>query len=146
MARAVGTGGAPRALVAMLCLLATLSGCRTIASEDVVGYEPASVEPIEGSELSRVTLTEDAARRIGLETAAVARRGDRTAVPESAIWVDVDGAAWVYTERQPLVFVRARVVVDRYQDGLAYLAEGPPPGTVVASIGVPELIGSELGI
>ena len=146
MARAVGTGGGPRALVATLCFLATLSGCRTISSEDVVGYEPASVDPIEGSELSRVTLTEDAARRIGLETAPITPRGDRTSVPESAIWVDVEGTSWVYTAPQPLVFVRARVEIDRYEDGSAYLTASPPPGTEVASIGVPELVGSEFGI
>ena len=134
------------ALLPPLFLVLLVAGCRTVAPPDESSYEPATVEAIEGSELARVTLNEDAARRIGLETSRVTRRGAGTAVPESAIWVDVDGAAWVYTERQPLTFVRARVVVDRYQDGLAYLAEGPPPGTVVASIGVPELIGSELGI
>jgi hypothetical protein len=133
-------------LLPSLCLVLALAGCRSLETPEESDYEPASVEEIEGSELARVILTEDAARRIGLETSRVTRRGDGTAVPESAIWVDVDGTAWVYTERQPLVFVRARVVVDRYQDGSAHLAEGPPPGTVVASIGVPELIGSELGI
>jgi hypothetical protein len=135
-----------RAVPATLCLLAILSGCRDLASEDATGYEPASVEPIEGSDLARVTLTEDAARRIGLETKPVARRQGRIVVPESAIWVDVDGAAWVYAARGPLVFLRARVVVDRYEGGSAFLTEGPPPGTEVASIGVPELIGSEFGV
>ena len=114
-------------------------------SEDVVGYEPASVEPIEGSELSRVYLTEDAARRIGLETAAVARRGDRTAVPESAIRVDVEWEPPGSIPHRSLVFVWApRGDRDRYEDGSAYLTAGPAPGTEVASIGVPELVGSEL--
>jgi hypothetical protein len=134
------------ALLPPLCFVVLLAGCRAVEAPDVSSYEPASVDPIEGSGLARVTLTEDAAQRIGLETATVTRRGDGTRVPESAIWVEVDGTAWVYTEPQPLVFVRARVVVDRYQDGSAYLTEGPPPGTVVASIGVPELVGSEFGV
>jgi hypothetical protein len=134
------------AILPPLCLVVLLAGCRTLEPPDVSGYEPASVETIEGSGLARVTLTEDAARRIGLETSTVTRRGDGTMVPDSAIWVDVDGTAWVYTEPQPLVFVRASVVVDRYQDGSAYLTEGPPPGTVVVSIGVPELVGSEFGV
>ncbi|HEX6580717.1 MAG TPA: hypothetical protein VF195_07590, partial [Actinomycetota bacterium] len=89
---------------------------------------------------------EDAARRIGLDTVPTTGRGGRTVVPESAIWVDVNGDEWVYTNPETLVFVRAQVVVKRYDDGLAYLSDGPAPGTEVASVGVPELIGSEFGI
>jgi hypothetical protein len=122
-------------------------GCRDLATEEVeVGYEPVIVEEIKGSDLSRVVLKEDAARRIGLDTVPTTARGGRTVVPESAIWVDVDGDAWVYTNPETLVFVRAQVVVSRYDDGLAYLSDGPAPGTEVASVGVPELIGSEFGI
>jgi hypothetical protein len=138
--------GGRRVLLAPLCALLLLSGCRDIASEEEVGYEPAAVEPIEGSELARVILTEDAARRIRLDTTPVTSRGERTVVPESAVWVDVNGDEWVYTNPETLVFVRAQVVVDRYDEGSAFLSDGPAPGTEVASIGVPELIGSEFGI
>jgi hypothetical protein len=135
-----------RALLAPLCAFLLLSGCRDIATEEEVGYEPSKVEPIKGSELSRVILTEDAARRIGLDTTPVTSRGERTVVPESALWVDVNGDEWVYTNPETLVFIRARVVVDRYDEGSAFLSDGPAPGTEVASIGVPQLIGSEFGI
>ena len=104
------------------------------------------MEEIKGSDLSRVVLKEDAARRIGLDTVPTTSRGGGTVVPESAIWVDVNGDEWVYTNPETLVFVRAQVVVSRYDDGLAYLSDGPAPGTEVASVGVPELIGSEFGI
>jgi hypothetical protein len=134
------------ALLAPLCALLLLSGCRDITTEEEVGYEPAAVEPIEGSELARVILTEDAARRIGLDTTPVTSRGERTVVPEAAVWVDVNGDEWVYTNPETLVFVRAQVVVDRYDAGSAFLSDGPAPGTEVASIGVPQLIGSEFGI
>jgi hypothetical protein len=133
-------------VLAPLCALLLLSGCRDLATEEEVGYEPAAVEEIKGSELARVTLTEDAARRIGLDTTPVASRGARTVVPESAVWVDVNGDEWVYTNPEPLVFIRALVIVDRYDDGSAFLRDGPAPGTEVASIGVPELIGSEFGV
>jgi hypothetical protein len=129
-----------------LCALLLLSGCRDVATEEEVGYEPSKVEPIKGSELSRVILTEDAARRIGLDTTPVTSRGGRTVVPESAVWVDVNGDEWVYTNPETLVFIRAQVVVDRYDEGSAFLSEGPASGTEVASIGVPQLIGSEFGI
>jgi hypothetical protein len=134
------------AWLAPLCALLLLSGCRDVATEEEVGYEPSKVEPIKGSELSRVILTEDAARRIGLDTTSVTSRGERTVVPESAVWVDVNGDEWVYTNPETLVFIRARVVVDRYEEGSAFLSDGPAPGTAVASIGVPQLIGSEFGI
>jgi hypothetical protein len=138
--------GHRRALLAPLCALLLLSGCRDIATEEEVGYEPAAVEPIEGSELARVILTEDAAQRIGLDTTQVTSRGDQTVVPESAVWVDVNGDEWVYTNPETLVFIRAQVVVERYDVGSAFLSDGPAPGTEVASIGVPQLIGSEFGI
>lgn len=134
-------------VVIPICAILFLPGCRDIAAEEVeVGYEPATVEEIEGSDLSRVKLEEDAARRIGLETVPATSRGGGTVVPESAIWVDVNGDEWVYTNPETLVFVRAQVVVKRYDDGLAYLSDGPAPGTEVASVGVAELIGSEFGI
>jgi hypothetical protein len=134
------------AWLAPLCALLLLSGCRDVATEEEVGYEPSKVEPIKGSELSRVILTEDAARRIGLDTTPVTSRGERTVVPESAVWVDVNGDEWVYTNPETLVFIRAQVVVDLYDEGSAFLSDGPAPGTAVASIGVPQLIGSEFGI
>lgn len=129
-----------------ICAILFLPGCRDVATEDELGYEPVSVEEIEGSDLSRVVLEEDAARRIGLDTVPTTSRGGQRVVPESAIWVDVNGDEWVYTNPEALVFVRAQVVVKRYDDGLAYLSDGPPPGTEVASVGVAELIGSEFGI
>ena len=126
--------------------LLMLAACRAVAPEEATGYEPATVETIEGSEIARVTLTEDAARRIDLTTSDVGRSGDVLTVPEAAIWIDVNGDAWVYTSPEPLVFTRAKVVVAKYDDGTAYLREGPDEGTHVVSVGVAELIGSEFGI
>jgi hypothetical protein len=136
-----------RAALAPVCLLLALAGCRDLTTEEEAGgYEPAVVEPIEGSDVSRVTLTEDAARRIRLETSTATRGRNDVVVPASAVWVDAQGDAWVYTEPEPLVFVRAHVVVDRYEDGVAYLDDGLAAGVEVASVGVPELVGSEFGI
>jgi hypothetical protein len=133
-------------VLAPLALLFLLSGCRDVATEEEGGDEPAKVQEIEGSDEARVTLTEDAAGRIGLDTTPVTSRGELTVVPESAVWVDANGDEWVYTNPEPLVFIRAQIVVDRYEEGSAFLSDGPVPGTEVASIGVPQLIGSEFGI
>ncbi len=133
-------------MLAPFVLLVLLSGCRDVATEEEGGYEPATVELIKGSDEARVTLTEDAAGRIGLDTTSVTSRGELTVVPESAVWVDANGDEWVYTNPETLVFVRAQVVVDRYDAGSAFLRDGPATGTEVASTGVPQLIGSEFGI
>jgi hypothetical protein len=135
-------------LIACSTLL-LLAGCRDVASEVAPEYEPGTVEEIKGSDLSRVVLTEDAARRIGLETTEVEAEdgGGRLVVPASAIWIDEHGDAWVYTNPEPLVFVRAQVEVAKYiGNTAAVLSDGPEPGTEVASVGVAELIGTEFGV
>ena len=65
-----------RNLTALLLLLVVVgagaTACGYSAPAEGEGDEPAKVEPIEDSDLSKVVLTEDAAKRIGLETAPVA--------------------------------------------------------------------------
>ena len=61
------------------------------------------------------------------------------------LYYDVHGQTWVYTNLQPLVFVRHRVAIDRVDGDRALLSEGPPPGSKVAAVGVAELVGTEFG-
>jgi hypothetical protein len=65
-----------RNLTALLLLLVIVgvgaTACGYSAPAEGEGDEPATVEAIEDSDLSKVVLTKDAAKRIGLETAAVA--------------------------------------------------------------------------
>jgi hypothetical protein len=133
-------------VVAPLVAVLLLPACRNGAAEESGGYEPASVEPIKGTEFSRVTLTADGARRIGLETTQVADAGGATVVAESAVWIDEHGDQWVYAVTEPLVYVRKAIVVDRFENGEALLSKGPAAGTEVVSVGVAELIGSEFGV
>src|SRR5918992_5129206 len=111
--------------------------------------EPAMLEPIAGSDLQRVRLTEQAAGRIDLRTVDVTAgpgAARETVVPYSSLLYDTNGATWVYTAREPLVFVRAPVQVDRIEGASAFLASGPPTGTPVVSVGAAELYGAELGV
>jgi hypothetical protein len=108
--------------------------------------EPAHVEHIEGSEISRVRLTPEAAKRLAVETAGVRRAGERRSVPYSAVLYDPSGKEWVYTSPEPLVFVREEIVVDHISGDRAFLANGPAVGTTVASVGVPELYGTEFEV
>lgn len=129
-------------VVAMMLGLLVLPACKEAATEESSEAEPYTLEEIEGTDQVAVILTAEGMERIGLETTTV----DGSTVPESAIWIDVEGIEWVYTNPAPGRFVREQVEVDRYEDGVAELADGLPAGTEVVSVGVPELIGSEFGI
>ncbi|HKI76959.1 MAG TPA: hypothetical protein VKA26_00290 [Ignavibacteriaceae bacterium] len=110
---------------------------------------PVIVEDIEGTNLSTVTLTEKAAQRIGLQTSKVIERISSPAklvVPYSSIIYDYTGQTWVYTSPKERTFVRHKVDVDYIQGNDVFLKGGPPAGTVVATIGVAELYGSEFKV
>ena len=114
---------------------------------------PATVNHIDGSELSLVTLTEKAAQRIDLKTDRVAeatvKRSEakrRKVVPYSSLIYDPHGQTWVYTSPKPLSFVRYKVEVDYIEGDIAVLNQGPPTGTLVASVGVAELYGTEFQV
>ncbi len=132
--------------------LVLLGGCAGTPPEDAEGDDPASVEHVEGTSLSRVTLTEDAARRLGIETVTVREQespdggGVQEVVPYSAVVYDQVGRTWTYTNPEPLVFVRASIRVDRIESELALLSAGPAPGTLVVAVGAAELYGTEYGV
>ncbi|MGH3117164.1 MAG: hypothetical protein ACRDQ2_08625 [Gaiellales bacterium] len=139
--------------VAALLLLAVLplAGCQGGEEEAAAADEPATVELVEGSDdLSLITLTAEAAKRIDLQTTVVRTEGEgadeRTIVPYSAIVYETDGGTWVYTNPEGLSFVRAPIVVEKIEGDRALLSEGPPAGTEVATVGVAELFGAEHGI
>ena len=131
-----------------------LAGCSEAASsspgdEKVI---PATVEAIPDQDVKKVTFTEQAAQRIGVETVAIAGAPpspSMTVVPYSAIVYDPSGVTWVYTVPQPLTYVRAKVVVETVGGSKgteAVLSGGLPVGTTVVTKGVIELYGAELGV
>lgn len=129
-----------------------LGACaRAAGSESAEGASysksAAKVEQIKGSDLSRVTLSERAAGRLGLETTKVgAGQAGRTVVPYDAVLYDEQGVTWVYTTAGPMTFVRRRVTVERIQGDRAILRSGPRAGTTVVTVGAEELLGAELGV
>jgi hypothetical protein len=116
------------------------------------GEHPADVKQIEGTELSRVTLSEKAMQRIDLKTDRVREQqvsrsaSPRKVVPYSSLIYDPQGQAWVYTCPQPRTFVRHKVDVDYIEGDMAILNDGPPTGSVVASVGAAELYGTEFKV
>lgn len=67
-------------------------------------------------------------------------------IPYSAVIYDVKGDTWVYTNPEPLVFVRAPIKIDYITDQVAYLTDGPATGAAIVTKGVAELFGSETGV
>jgi hypothetical protein len=134
------------AFVGIIAVGIGLAGCgqgTTEAAHD----PPAVVEAVDGTELSRITLTAKAVERLGIEAAAVEDGpGQTLSVPYGAILYDADGTAWAYTSPEDRVYVRAPVVVDEIEGEVALLSEGPEPGTLVVIVGASELYGTETGV
>jgi hypothetical protein len=114
--------------------------------------DPATLVRIEGTDIKGVVLTARATERLGIITEQVREVSDTgapalvKAVPSSALIYDKNGNAWVYTTKQPRIYVRASVMVDRIEGDLLILESGPAPGTAVVTVGAAELLGVELGV
>ena len=134
-----------RLLAAGFGVILSIAGCSQEAGAPAA-EEPAFVEEIPGSELSRITLSQRAAERLGIETASVAVLGGRLTIPYAALLYDSEGRTWTYTSPETNVFVRHEVVVDRIEGNVAIVADGPPEGTAVVTIGAAELFGTETGV
>jgi hypothetical protein len=136
-------------LVAVVSLLSA-AAFPALAAKQVIANPPSHVEHIEGSELSLVTLTPRAMERLGLETIHATEEemsgSTYTVVPYSSIIYDTKGRTWVYTSPKPGTFVRAQIVVKQITGDKIYLSDGPPAGTVVASVAVAELYGTEFTV
>lgn len=132
-------------VAAPLLAAVLLTSCGEPVSDEHVRTEPYSVAETDDEGVASVTLTESAAERLGIKTALVESRGTSLVVPSDAIYLVADGTFWVYTVPEPLVFIRNEVSIIDEEGGRAFLSDGPPPGTEVVTVGVPELYGSETG-
>jgi len=139
-----------RWMIVVLILAALLLAACAQTPAKASKVEPAKVEPIEGSDFKRVTLTEKAAQRLDVQTAPVRNEevdgAQRLVVPYAAVLYGLQGETWAYTNPEPLVFVRYPIDVDHIEGDLAILLEGPPVGTAVVTLGGAELYGAEVGV
>lgn len=133
-------------LAAIGCFFLTACGGEN-ASEAENEVKPATVEAVAGTNLHRVILTAEAAKRLDIQMAPVAiaviKGVQHNVVPYSAIIYDPDGKAWVYKKIGPLTFIRTPIVIDTIENNLVSLTDGPPLGTEVVKVGVSELYGTE---
>ena len=107
---------------------------------------PAKVEKIEGSSISKVTLTADAERRLGIETIVPELGGsNRGLVPLSALLYDTKGTAWLFARSSEHVYQRIRVeVLDTLESQVRVSGELPRGGAIVTQ-GVAELYVAAFG-
>ena len=135
------------ALSALAALALPLGGCAKVKTEGEQGEKAAKVEKIGDTGQSKVVLIEQAAKRLGIETAEVASLpAGRESVPYSAVIYDAEGHSWVFTAPENLSYVKAPIAIDHIDGDKAVLNEGPPPGTPVVTQGAEELFGVEDGI
>lgn len=137
--------------VATSCLLAVTVWALTAEHADTPPPEhdsPATVEPIGDGRTAWVSVTAEAARRIGLDVSPVEGTAGALQVPYSALIHDADGAMWVYVAdaEDQLRFRRIEVEVTAVTADQVTLREGPTPGTVVAGHGAAQLYGTEFEV
>jgi len=133
-------------VLVLLGISLLLSACAPAAApEDEI--KPVALEPIAGTDLNRITLTEKAAERLGLETEPILIQQvdgvDQLVAPYAALLYDTSGQAWVYVNVEPLVFMRQAIIVDSIQGDQMILSAGPEAGAKVVTMGATELFGSE---
>ena len=122
-----------------------LGGCNN-ATTSAPTVEAITIEEQEPSGHKVLTLSEKAAERLGVETAAVAGSGAAMSIPYAAIVYDAEGKTWTYITSAPLVYERAEITVDQIDGDVATISAGPPAGTQVVTTGAAELYGAEIGV
>ncbi len=135
-----------RAPLAIGLVLAVLSACvdEQKATEEA---ESATNEEVGTSGTYRLTLTEKAVQRLGVQTSEVTTgSGGKLVFPYSALIYDLYGDIWVYVSPEACVFTRRAVTVRAISGDQVTATEGPEAGTLVASVGTAELYGEETGI
>jgi hypothetical protein len=133
---------------------ATAANAAANATKDEI--KAGQVVPANGTGSNKVVLTMGTADRLGILTApvqevmtAVAGESAPTVhkvLPMAAVFYDKNGATWVYTNPEPLTYVRQLVSVVRIDGDLAVLQSGPATGIAVVTRGTPELAGIEDGV
>lgn len=139
-------------VAALIVVFVGLSACSRGSAPASTDTPPATVQLVPGTDLRRVILSPEAAKRLGLQTSTVraqpaanGKRG-RTVIPYAAVLYDANGRAWTFVQEQGLAFMRQRIRIDRIDDKEAILSSGPPPGSAVVTVGAAELLGAEFGV
>lgn len=133
-----------RAVWPLIVPVLFLPACGDAVADDyVIENDPGKAVPIPGTHQTLVVLEESAAERLRIQTTQVETRGQRLVVPSTTIFVDTEGQWWVFTNPEPLQFVREKIGIESVEGARAFLTSGPKAGTDVVTVGVAELYGIE---
>jgi hypothetical protein len=130
-------------LIAAGLAATALSACSSVTEEEAGADEAASVEPIKGTSRNAITLSAEAAERLGIKTATVSEKRGRKVIPYAAVSYTPNGGTFTYTSPKERTFVRLPIRVKTVRRGEAILSHGPPVGTAVVTVGTAELFGAE---
>jgi hypothetical protein len=83
---------------------------------------------------------------VRVETAVSSSATQRKVVPYAAVMYGPHGETLVYTNPEPLTFIRQPIAIDYIDGDQVVLSEGPSAGTKVVTVGVAELYGAESGV
>jgi hypothetical protein len=138
------------ALVLILAALLLSSCGKAKPQSSVPGQKPSTVEKIDGSDFSRVTLTQKAAERLDIQTAPVRLEqidgSEYKTIPYAAVLYGPKSETWSYTNPEPLVYIRQSITIDHIAGDLAILSAGPEVGMKVVVVGASMLYGAEVGV
>jgi hypothetical protein len=133
------------ACLALALASLALTGCQEVPS-NLVKSQPYSLEPVKGTDLNRVKLSDKVAKRIDVQTVKVRRDGKWKRVPHEALIYNPEGKVFVYTKPKAETYVRAPVKVARVVGNEVVLSAGPPAGTLIVTVGAAELLATEYEI
>jgi hypothetical protein len=126
---------------------ATSGATSPALAEAAVKIPPAQLEPVVGTQLKRIKLNSKAAQRLDVQTADVRQESSgKRIIPYASVIYDLKGVAWVYTNPEPLTYVRHGVTIELIRGDDAYVTDGPPAGTPIVVVGAAELYGAEKGV
>ncbi len=121
------------------------TGCAQVDAAEAEHYQPSKITPAKDGGHPVVTLTELGAQRIGLRTEPVTTRPGGTSIPYASILYDADqGQPYVFVNTSGLDFERADVTIEDIKADTVNLSAGPPVGTRVVTVGLPQIHGAEL--
>jgi hypothetical protein len=123
-----------------------LGACNSGSTASEPKVEAITIQEDGVTGLKTLTLSEKAAQRLGVETAAVAGTGSQMTIPYAAVVYDASGKTWTYVNESPLTYKRAEITVDEIDGDTARISAGPPSGTQVVTTGAAELYGAEIGV
>lgn len=115
--------------------------------------QPSGMPPVEDVKRSMLTVYYtvpsgsaglEMSKRMRVELQLAGGEDRQKVIPYGALYYDASGATWVYVVKQPLVYERTGVRVDRVTGEQVVLSAGPAAGTEIVTVGASLLYGTEI--